>query len=165
MKKKSHVKLKNNKKQKVMVSKGQIAAIVIIIIAVIGAVVLITMTNIFGGEACPICNCPTCPSLASPPPLIGTIPAAKTPTPSTCVPGCTTDAGKRYVGAASENIDGPGGLRLDNADQCKAKCQANPKCVQYVYYKPNKLCYLQTVVHPDPPINDTNFTSGYCKTC
>lgn len=162
-----------------MPTKKQIAAVIIIGVAVLAAIILLVLTNVLGGagassSACP--KCPICPScggtVVSPKPT----PAPAKPTTAApakpvvapakpCVPGCTTDGGHRYVGAASENINGPGGIRLNSAAECKTRCEAEPKCLQYVYFQPNKLCYLETTLHNDPPIADARFTSGYCKRC
>jgi len=92
--------------------------------------------------------------------------AAPVAAPTSCTPSCTVDVGKRYVGAASENVAGPGAITSVDANDCATRCKAAPTCQQYVYYKPNKACYLQNTIHKDqPPISDTNFTSGYCSKC
>ena len=103
-------------------------------------------------------------------PIPAPAPASLAPSPApapspACIPGsCSMDAGKRYVGAASENINGPGAIKTTLSD-CQSKCNANPQCKQFVYFQPNQFCYLETQVHSDPPIVDSRFTSGYCHNC
>lgn len=129
----------------------RIIAVVIIIVCVALFVMLMVATTMKPAQ-----KQPTPVPTPAPTPV-----PAPSPSPS-CVPGtCTMETGKRYVGAASENIGGPAAIKTTLAD-CRDKCNANKQCKQYVYYKPNDFCYLQTVVHPDQPISDANFVSGYC---
>lgn len=141
---------------------GRIIAIVIIIVCVVVFIMLmvgLALGNQPSNTATTTANAPTTNTPNAP-----TTTTTNTSGP-TCVPGsCSMEAGKRYVGAASENINGPGAIKTSLND-CKSKCQANPQCKQYVYFQPNQFCYLETQIHPDAPIVDSRFTSGYCHNC
>jgi hypothetical protein len=136
--------------------KKEIAALVVIIVSVVLLILMLVLTSVFSQKAS---KCPTQPP--------STAPATQAPvsTSPSCVPGCTTDQGKRFVGAASDNINGPGGLRMASASECQKKCKDTPGCAQYVYFAPNKLCYLQSKTSDVSPIPDSRFTSGSCKKC
>jgi hypothetical protein len=134
----------------------KIFAVVLLVITIAGFIALFVSLTVLDTDKCPTCptqQCPTCP----------TCPTCSAPNQKAC--SCTLENGKRYVGAASENINGPGGIRTANAIECQASCRSLPNCKQWVFFQPNKLCYRETTVHDTPPVVDSRFTSGYCTNC
>jgi hypothetical protein len=129
----------------------KIIATILLVVTIAGFIALIVSLTVLDAKKTSN-KCPTCPTCAAP------------VSNQSC--SCTLETGKRYVGAASENINGPGGINTANATECQASCRTLPNCKQWVFFEPNKLCYRQTTV-PDatPPISDSRFTSGYCTNC
>lgn len=136
----------------------KIFAIILLVVTIAGFIALFVSLTVLDANKKPInkCptpqQCPTCPTCAAP------------VSNQSC--SCTLETGKRYVGAASDNINGPGGIKTANATECQASCRSLPNCKQWVFFEPNKLCYRETTVYTDkPPITDSRFTSGYCTNC
>jgi hypothetical protein len=69
--------------------------------------------------------------------------------------------GGHIRGDAGEHV-GRYPIAADTAEGCKALCDGEPACLQYVFHIPSKNCYRMNRVYEDAD-NNENFASGRCK--